>query len=123
MSDRFLPIPMKLLSAGLVASILVQSATIAAVDLSPEKWGADERARVEKLAQLPMPPEPRAIDAKSGIVSATMSPIAVRAGVEKRAQARQAMVVVFQQGVTFGDTKQRLRVQLGGDVARAFIGG
>lgn len=50
--------------------------------LSPAKWNAVERTRVESLEQAPMPPASRVIDGKSGIVSATMSPIAVRTGIE-----------------------------------------
>ena len=50
--------------------------------LSPAQWPADERARVEALEQNPLPPRSRYVEGKSGLVSATISPIAVHAGIE-----------------------------------------
>jgi len=64
--------------------------TMFSTDLSPEKWGAPERIRVEALAQLSFPPAARAIESQSGAVSATMSPIAVRAGLEALQQGGTA---------------------------------
>ena len=55
---------------------------LVAADLSPAKWPAEERARVEALEQQPFPPAIRIVEGKSGVVSATISPIAVRAGIE-----------------------------------------
>jgi len=69
---------------------LAIGSTAFSADLSPEKWGAQERARVEALAQLPVPPAARTIEAPSGVVSATMSPIAVRAGLEALQQGGTA---------------------------------
>ncbi len=71
---------MQFLRAFRPLCVLAFVSTVFSADLSPEKWGAQERARVEALAQLPTPPSAHPIDAKSGVVSATMSPIAVRAG-------------------------------------------
>ena len=70
--------------------VLALVATGYSADLSPEKWGASERARVEALAQLPVPPAVHPIEAKSGVISATMSPIAVRAGLETLQQGGTA---------------------------------
>ncbi len=80
---------MKFPSACFVILISLAAAR-AATDLSPAKWGAEERARVEALAQLPVPPAARVIEGKSGSVSATMSPVAVRAGIEALRQGGTA---------------------------------
>jgi gamma-glutamyltranspeptidase/glutathione hydrolase len=53
------------------------------VDLSPENWPADERARVEALElRGPSPPDSRVVDGANGIVSATVSPVSVYAGMQ-----------------------------------------
>ena len=51
--------------------------------LSPSKWPKAERERVEKLeSQVVSPVEKRSVEGKGGVVSATVSPIAVYAGVQ-----------------------------------------
>ncbi len=50
--------------------------------LSPSKWPEAERQRVEKLESLTVSPlEKRQIEGTGGLVSATVSPIAVYAGI------------------------------------------
>jgi gamma-glutamyltranspeptidase/glutathione hydrolase len=60
-------------------------------DLSPDHWPADERARVEKLEfQGPAPPDSRVVDGANGIVSATVSPVSVYAGMQTLKQGGNA---------------------------------
>jgi gamma-glutamyltranspeptidase/glutathione hydrolase len=54
-----------------------------AENLSPGTWPKDERERIEKLESLTMSPlEAQTVEGAGGIVSATVSPIAVYAGVQ-----------------------------------------
>jgi gamma-glutamyltranspeptidase/glutathione hydrolase len=73
-------------------------------DLSPAHWPPGERARVEALEQQPWPPATRLVEGKSGLVTGTMSPIAVRAGMEALNQggtaADAAAVVALTQVTT-----------------------
>jgi gamma-glutamyltranspeptidase/glutathione hydrolase len=50
--------------------------------LSPASWAPHERARLEALEVATWPPEARTIHGQSASISATLSPIAVRAGIE-----------------------------------------
>jgi gamma-glutamyltranspeptidase/glutathione hydrolase len=59
-------------------------------DLSPSKWKADEKAQAEKAEMMPWPPQAKVVAGKSGLVAATMSPIAVRAGMEALRQGGTA---------------------------------
>lgn len=59
-------------------------------DLSPAQWPADERARVEALESNTTPLRSRWVEGKSGLVSATISPISVRAGIEALKQGGSA---------------------------------
>jgi gamma-glutamyltranspeptidase/glutathione hydrolase len=61
-----------------------------AESLSPAQWPGDERARVEALEQSPLPPRSRYVEGKFGLVSATVSPIAVHAGIEALKQGGTA---------------------------------
>jgi gamma-glutamyltranspeptidase/glutathione hydrolase len=77
----------------LIFSLLVATPftqTLAAVDLSPEKWGQAERARVEERALAIAPAAASIVQGESGVVSGTMSPIAVRAGLEALQQGGTA---------------------------------
>ena len=69
---------------------LVNIARVNAADLSPARWPAEERARIEALELDPMPPKSRFVEGKSGLVSATISPIAVHAGIEALRQGGTA---------------------------------
>jgi gamma-glutamyltranspeptidase / glutathione hydrolase len=77
-----------LLPAGIFT--LVCASLSNGVDLSPEKWPAEDRALVEALEQQPWPPATRLVEGNSGVVAATMSPIAVRAGIEALRQGGTA---------------------------------
>ena len=60
------------------------------VDLSPGKWKADEKARAEQGEQTPWPLQGRVVEGQRGLVTGTMSPIAVHAGVEALRQGGTA---------------------------------
>jgi len=61
-----------------------------AVDLSPRKWNPAEKAQAELGEMSPSPTQARVVEGKSGLVTGTMSPIAVRAGVEALKQGGTA---------------------------------
>jgi len=66
---------------AVLAAWSVQVAT--AVDLSPARWPSAERERLEKLeSQSWTPLQAHPVEGSGGIVSATVSPIAVHAGLE-----------------------------------------
>ena len=68
--------------AACVLAVAAASAAMAA-DLSPADWNKDLRENAEKQeAQSWTPPQTRAVTGKGGTISATVSPIAVRAGLE-----------------------------------------
>ena len=71
--------------------MVITSAPAAEVDLSPATWPAVERERVERLeSQTWTPLETRKIVGSGGFVSATVSPIAVYAGVQALKQGGTA---------------------------------
>ena len=59
-------------------------------DLSPSKWKPNEKAQAEQSEMMPWPPQAKIVEGNSGLVAATMSPIAVRAGVEALRQGGTA---------------------------------
>jgi gamma-glutamyltranspeptidase/glutathione hydrolase len=64
--------------------------TVGKTDLSPSGWKPDDRERVEKLEMRFHPPQARAVDGRSGLISNTGSPIAVHAGIEALKQGGTA---------------------------------
>jgi gamma-glutamyltranspeptidase/glutathione hydrolase len=66
--------------AGLAAMLVTGSAC--AADLSPEHWPAAVRADVERKEVFSYPPYARAVEGNHGLVTGTLSPIAVHAGSE-----------------------------------------
>ena len=61
-----------------------------AADLSPRKWNPAEKAQAELGEMSPSPTQARVVEGKTGLVTGTMSPIAVRAGVEALKQGGTA---------------------------------
>jgi gamma-glutamyltranspeptidase/glutathione hydrolase len=61
-----------------------------AADLSPTKWPLDDKASAERQEQTVFPLKARVIEGKSGLISATLSPIAIRAGIESLKQGGSA---------------------------------
>jgi gamma-glutamyltranspeptidase/glutathione hydrolase len=59
-------------------------------DLSPAKWKVEEKARAEQAEQMPWPLQARVVEGQQGLVTGTMSPIAVHAGVEALRQGGTA---------------------------------
>ena len=59
-------------------------------DLSPSRWTASEKTQAEKSELMPWPPQAKVIEGQNGLVAATMSPVAVRAGVEALRQGGTA---------------------------------
>ena len=59
-------------------------------DLSPAKWKAEDKARAEQAEQMPWPLQARVVEGQQGLVTGTMSPIAVQAGVEALRQGGTA---------------------------------
>src|SRR5580693_8866932 len=68
-----------------------------AADLSPARWPMAERAQLEQMEQRPFPTAARTLQARHQMVSATLSPFAVQAGMEaldKGGTAADAAVTV-----------------------------
>jgi gamma-glutamyltranspeptidase/glutathione hydrolase len=59
-------------------------------DLSPAKWKVEEKARAEQAEQMPWPLQARLVEGQHGLVTGTMSPIAVHAGMEALRQGGTA---------------------------------
>jgi gamma-glutamyltranspeptidase/glutathione hydrolase len=59
-------------------------------DLSPAKWKAEEEARAGQAEQVPWPVQARVVEGQQGLVTGTMSPIAVHAGMETLRQGGTA---------------------------------
>ena len=63
---------------------------VRAADLSPAKWPPDEKALAERLEQSVFPLKTAIVEGRSALVAATLSPIAVRAGIESLKQGGTA---------------------------------
>jgi gamma-glutamyltranspeptidase / glutathione hydrolase len=61
-----------------------------APSLSPSRWNPSEKTQAEQSEMMPWPPQAKIIEGQNGLVAATMSPIAVRAGVEALRQGGTA---------------------------------
>ena len=88
------------------AAALCLAKAAGAADLSPAAWPVAERARLEALEQSPYPSAARVVMSSRGgeIVSATLSPVAVHAGMQALRQggtaADAAIAVAFTQTAT-----------------------
>jgi gamma-glutamyltranspeptidase / glutathione hydrolase len=60
----------------------VVCALVSAGDLSPAKWNVDERAALEQLELRTVPSANRVVEGGNGLVASTMSPIAIRVGLD-----------------------------------------
>ncbi len=81
------------MNVRLTASVplfMVMGMTMFAADLSPSKWPADEKVLVERLEQSVFPPKAAIVEGSSALVAATLSPIAVRAGIQALKQGGTA---------------------------------
>jgi gamma-glutamyltranspeptidase/glutathione hydrolase len=68
--------------AAIVICMLLGSQPSFGADLSPNKWKPEEKARAEQAEIVPWPLQAKVVEGQSGLVAATMSPIAVHAGME-----------------------------------------
>ncbi|MGH9528888.1 MAG: gamma-glutamyltransferase [Terriglobales bacterium] len=76
--------------ASIALYALVCSQLGFSADLSPSKWKPAERSQAEQSEMAPWPLQAKIIEGKSGLVAATMSPLALRAGVEALRQGGTA---------------------------------
>lgn len=76
--------------AAIVICMLIGPPPDFGADLAPNKWKPEEKARVEQAEMIPWPSQARVVEGKSGLVAATMSPIAVYAGLETLRQGGTA---------------------------------
>ncbi len=76
--------------AAALVSMLVGCQPGIGADLSPGKWKPEERARAEQAESVPWPSQARIVEGRSGLVTATMSPVAVHAGMEALRQGGTA---------------------------------
>ena len=63
---------------------------VIAADLSPANWPSAEKARAESQEQTVFPAKARLVEGRSALVAATLSPIAIRAGIESLKQGGTA---------------------------------
>jgi gamma-glutamyltranspeptidase / glutathione hydrolase len=102
------------IAVTVLAALTTQAAV--AVDLSPAHWPAAERDRLEKLeAQSWSPLEAGVVESNGGIVSATVSPVAVHAGLEALRQGGTAADAAATTALT------QITTQLGSVVSYAGI--
>lgn len=81
------------LQAPIVAILIctfVQPQLGSQADLSPNRWKPAEKAQVEQAEMVPWPSQARVVEGHSGLVTGTMSPIAVHAGIEALRQGGTA---------------------------------
>src|ERR1700753_1573682 len=99
-----------------ITAILLAGSANAAVDLSPAKWPAAERARVEAQEHKSwVPLGKQLIETQRGVVSAPVSPIAVYAGVQALRQGGNAADAAATTALT------QITTQLGSVVSYAGI--
>jgi len=94
---------------GPIVAVLICMLTVPqpvfGADLSPNKWKLEEKARAQQAEMMPWPSKAGVVEGQSGLVAATMSPIAVHAGVETLRQggtAADAAATVALTQITMG---------------------
>ena len=81
---------MQVISWFALVAALATTLPANAADLSPDHWRAAERARIEREEQVFSPPYSGVVQGREMIVAATLSPVAVHAGVEALKQGGTA---------------------------------
>jgi gamma-glutamyltranspeptidase/glutathione hydrolase len=76
--------------AGIVLLTFMSSHDGFPADLSPAHWPQAEKTRAEAAEMVPWPMQAGIVEGRSGLVAATMSPVAVRAGIEALKQGGTA---------------------------------
>ena len=74
----------------MLLSLITCMTMVIAADLSPANWPPDEKTSAERREQAAFPPKVRAIEGRSALIAATLSPIAIRAGIESLKQGGTA---------------------------------
>jgi gamma-glutamyltranspeptidase/glutathione hydrolase len=69
---------------------LICTSIAIAADLSPAKWPPAEKAQAERQEQTVFPPKAQLIEGRAALISATLSPVAIRAGIESLKQGGTA---------------------------------
>jgi gamma-glutamyltranspeptidase / glutathione hydrolase len=69
---------------------LLVAASVCAADLSPDRWPAAIRADVERKEAFSYPPYARTVEGDRGLVTGTLSPIAIHSGAEALRQGGTA---------------------------------
>jgi gamma-glutamyltranspeptidase / glutathione hydrolase len=94
---------------GPIVAVLIGMLTVPqpvfGADLSPNKWKPEEKARAQQEEMMPWPSKAVVVEGQSGLVAATISPIAVYAGVETLRQggtAADAAATVALTQITMG---------------------
>jgi gamma-glutamyltranspeptidase/glutathione hydrolase len=82
--------PLRKQIATALLILLSQAQLVYDADLSPRLWKAEERKRIEQLESNPISSTARIVEGQSGLVAATMSPIAVHVGLEALEQGGTA---------------------------------
>ena len=75
---------------SIVVLVLLMPQPGLGADLSPNRWKPAEKTLAEQRELKPWPPDARTIEGKSSLVAATMSPIAIHAGIEALRQGGTA---------------------------------
>ncbi|TAJ70413.1 MAG: hypothetical protein EPO51_17950 [Phenylobacterium sp.] len=81
---------MLMISRFALVAALATTLPANAADLSPDRWPAAERAKIEREEQVFSPPYSGLVQGREMIVAATLSPVAVHAGVEALKQGGTA---------------------------------
>lgn len=81
---------MLMISRFALVAALATTLPANAADLSPDRWPAAERAKIEREEQVFSPPYSGVVQGREMIVAATLSPVAVHAGVEALKQGGTA---------------------------------
>lgn len=76
--------------SSIALNAVLCSQLVFGADLSPAKWPPAEKAQAEQAEMIPWPLQAKVVEGNSGLVAATMSPIAVRAGIEALRQGGTA---------------------------------
>ncbi|HEY2049944.1 MAG TPA: gamma-glutamyltransferase, partial [Caulobacteraceae bacterium] len=79
---------------------LLVAASVCAADLSPERWPAAIRADVERKEAFNFPPYARTVEGDRGLVTGTLSPLAVHSGAEALRQGGSAADAVATAALT-----------------------
>ena len=73
---------MKAKNPKLLSILLTLASVGESAELSPEHWASHDREALEKFEEQGTPQSIRKLETKNGMISATLSPVSIRAGIE-----------------------------------------